>query len=193
MMNKPQTLTNQQNRTRRDLILAMQGLLATTAFENITTKQIYTRAMVHHSTFYRYFTDKYDLLGAVLQELCAQIDAQMSTQTEFVDALTATIQANRLMFQNITTNHAMYYELIQIISKLLLQGAQTVATDSTDTLLRLISNSPHPTTASYSFAGMLVGVLVKWTEDPSTNEYANLKQFITDTLADLNNMQNAHF
>ncbi|WP_165964864.1 TetR/AcrR family transcriptional regulator [Periweissella cryptocerci] len=181
-------MTNKQVRTRRDIIQALRELLNTTPFENITTKQICTTALVHHSTFYRYFTDKYDLLSALITELCAQFDGKMSEATAMAERISLIVQSNRVIFKNITASHAMYYELIQIISKLLRESAQNTPAANDDILIKLIKNSPHPEIASYSFAGMLVGVLVKWTEDPSTAQPARLKQFIEDVLNDLSNL-----
>lgn len=60
------TLTLKQQRTKLDIIKTMNSMLKTTPFDQITINVICQKAFIHHSTFYRYFADKYDLLGGVL-------------------------------------------------------------------------------------------------------------------------------
>ena len=62
---------------RRTYTLLQQAffkLLTEKPFEKITLKELCDTAMVPRSTFYRYFEDKYDLLGYCLQNLDLDID-----------------------------------------------------------------------------------------------------------------------
>src|SRR5437899_1924018 len=60
-------------RTRKLLSEALVALLAEQPFESITVRQICDRAMVHRATFYTHFTDKYQLLRSVLNDVQADL------------------------------------------------------------------------------------------------------------------------
>ena len=50
------------NRTVRDFENALEHLLEDQQFSHLTVDQICDEALLHRSSFYRYFHDKYDLL-----------------------------------------------------------------------------------------------------------------------------------
>lgn len=54
-------------RTQRDLVEAMVNLLRKEPFEKITIDDICDEALVHRSTFYRYYHNKYELLESMLE------------------------------------------------------------------------------------------------------------------------------
>ncbi|MEK0317409.1 TetR/AcrR family transcriptional regulator [Cohnella sp. 56] len=58
-------------RTRKLLANALMALLGENGrtFESLTVGEICERAMVHRTTFYKHFEDKYHLLGAALEDL----------------------------------------------------------------------------------------------------------------------------
>ena len=64
-------------RTKKLICKAFKALLEKKSFEGITVNEICQEAMVHRTTFYKYFTDKYDLLrfcyGATHDELIKNI------------------------------------------------------------------------------------------------------------------------
>lgn len=53
-------------KTQRALMDSFLGLLKTKNFSQITVQDLCDRAMVRRSTFYRHYSDKYDLLNQVL-------------------------------------------------------------------------------------------------------------------------------
>lgn len=53
-------------KTQRALMDSFLELLKTKNFSQITVQDLYDRAMVRRSTFYRHYSDKYDLLNQVL-------------------------------------------------------------------------------------------------------------------------------
>jgi AcrR family transcriptional regulator len=56
-------------RTHKLLWEALMALLAERAFEAITVKDICERAMVHRTTFYKHYEDKYALLAQGMREM----------------------------------------------------------------------------------------------------------------------------
>ncbi len=61
--------TLQQKRTEKVIFTAFQELLDQKPFSKITVNDITTQALMHRSTFYTHFTDKFDLLDRFLRNL----------------------------------------------------------------------------------------------------------------------------
>lgn len=76
---------------RRTYTLLQQAffqLLTEKPFEKITLKELCDTAMVPRSTFYRYFEDKYDLLGYCLQNFFEHMDLDIDViYLKSVDAM----------------------------------------------------------------------------------------------------------
>src|SRR5689334_3780144 len=56
-------------RTHKLLWEALMAELSQHSFEEITVRQICEHAMVHHSTFYKHYTDKYALLEHGIRQM----------------------------------------------------------------------------------------------------------------------------
>ena len=68
-------MTQQQEERKEALADSLRDLLKHEAIEKVTVDQICQGAKVHRSTFYRYFTDKYDLMYYSFERLMiARID-----------------------------------------------------------------------------------------------------------------------
>ena len=62
-MSEPQALVDLRvRRTHKLLWEALLAFIAEREFETISVKEICDRAMVHRTTFYKHYEDKYDLL-----------------------------------------------------------------------------------------------------------------------------------
>ncbi|RZI00587.1 TetR/AcrR family transcriptional regulator, partial [Staphylococcus condimenti] len=56
-------------KTKRALSESLFTLLESTMFSSITVNMICEEALVHRTTFYKHFYDKYDLLSYLLQNI----------------------------------------------------------------------------------------------------------------------------
>ncbi len=56
-------------RTNKFLVEALIDLLRTSSLEDVSVQDICNKAMVHRTTFYKHFADKYDLLGYFMDEI----------------------------------------------------------------------------------------------------------------------------
>ncbi|MFD0897501.1 TetR/AcrR family transcriptional regulator [Loigolactobacillus binensis] len=61
-------------KSKRDIEAAFIQLINQNGFSKITIKDICTTALVGRSTFYRYYEDKYDLLGKLIDKYTQIID-----------------------------------------------------------------------------------------------------------------------
>jgi AcrR family transcriptional regulator len=65
-------------RTRKLLWEALMAELSERAFEEITVKELCERAMVHRTTFYQHYEDKYALLEQGMREMYALLVAEVT-------------------------------------------------------------------------------------------------------------------
>ena len=75
-------------RTVRDFQNALLTLLEKNSFDHLTVDQICNEALLHRSSFYRYFNDKYDLLeqtmGAQISQIADSGDSEEDVIKQFV-------------------------------------------------------------------------------------------------------------
>ena len=65
-------------RTHKLLWEALMALMAERAFEEITVKEICERAMVHRTTFYKHYEDKYALLEQGMRQMYDALVAEVT-------------------------------------------------------------------------------------------------------------------
>ena len=71
-------------RTVRDFQNALLVLLENNSFDHLTVDQICKEALLHRSSFYRYFNDKYDLLEQTLKTKVVQIVDSGSSEDDIL-------------------------------------------------------------------------------------------------------------
>ncbi|GEK28206.1 TetR/AcrR family transcriptional regulator [Furfurilactobacillus siliginis] len=179
--------TKKQLHTRNLIIQTMYGLLQHKPFSAITTADICSAAAIHHTTFYRYFTDKYALLGATLTDTCAPIITLMTQGMTFLDALLQLIDQNRTVMLNITAHNQrndVYYDLVQIFAQQLTLAATTEIT-MTDPLLVKLQAADNLDYAAHAVAGMIVGVLIGWADGSRSAEPNDLQTLFSERFLQL--------
>lgn len=178
--------TSKQIRTKKIIVQALAELLEDYPFDRITIKMICKEAGVHHRTFYRYFADKYDVLQQILQGFCAKLDIDLDEHTQFTSIIAKYVIQKWNLIKNITTanrNNGVYFDLIVMISHVISTNAHKSGAVS-DHLFQIVVNSPHPDYAAYSFAGMIVGTLIKWGKEGNQVDQHELESLLDDTLKD---------
>ncbi|ANZ60584.1 hypothetical protein AYR62_13040 [Secundilactobacillus paracollinoides] len=162
------TQTLKQQRTKLDIVTTMNTLLKTTPFDQITIGTICKTAMIHHSTFYRYFDDKYALLGEVLMLICKPVQADLNQGVDFMTAISRVMTANQAQLRNMTSQNkstTVYTDLTKILADNL---KTAIISDTTHPLITQLRRASQPEFLAYAYAGMLVGIIQKWNEDPQT-------------------------
>lgn len=74
--------SNSNIRTKRDITNAFMKLLTTKTFSFITIQDICEKSLVHRSTFYRYYEDKYDLLNKVTTMIATDFFQNVNSNRE---------------------------------------------------------------------------------------------------------------
>ncbi|MEZ4712922.1 MAG: TetR/AcrR family transcriptional regulator [Caldilineaceae bacterium] len=154
-------------RTRKMLQQAFIGLVLERGFEDITVNMLAERAMINRATFYRHYTDKYDLAEKVYADLTADYMASVQAldSTDPVDGWT-------LLFEHVAAYADFYLALLTGIPHF-----QERVRDQIETQLHQIFNSigldegqtamPLPLILRYLAAAQM-GIVQWWLETNRT-------------------------
>ncbi len=167
------------NRTVRDFQNALETLLINQPFEKLTVDQICNEALLHRSSFYRYFHDKYDLLEQLLKQRLGTLWEQAQTEDELIESLVQYVSDHKKLFRNLTTSasrDSLYTELLRICSEILLGLRE--AEDDEATIVRLMKASPNPELTACTLGGGLMGILYWWQEQNYDASDAEMIEFI---------------
>ena len=97
-------------KTHKLLIEALFKLLETKPFENIKLNEICEEAMIHKTTFYNHFSDKYELLKFAITELQKSMIKQTNTTNS--DLITYYLDLDRLYMNHIKENKNFYRSIL---------------------------------------------------------------------------------
>lgn len=92
-------------RTHKLLYSALLDLMEKQPFENITVKQICDLAMVHRTTFYTHFNDKFDLLSRALRQIA-------DDELNFVDTFISPSEAIKEVFSVAIKHKKLFSQLL---------------------------------------------------------------------------------
>lgn len=147
-------------RTELDLQRAMYQLLEQRSISQITVEQICSQALIHRSSFYRYYTDKFDLLDQMvihaLEELLAAERKNAAGSTIMAQFIGTHTQILRHLL--VTNSDADNSRSQQVINNCFVTLAQTEASDR---VLETIRDSQHPDLTAYLVSGVVMSI-VQW-------------------------------
>jgi len=130
-------------------------------FETITVKDICDRAMVHRTTFYNHYVDKYDLLRSGMQETYEMLVAESNLADDGPSAY-------RLFFSHVAAHRSLY--LVMLCGSGANSFQAWLRDRLTESLIKKMQQSekegeswsmPLPMLA-YFCAGAIVGTLTWW-------------------------------
>lgn len=180
--------TLKQQRTKKEIIDAMKQLLGRENFSDITVKQVCETAMIHHSTFYRYFLDKYDLLQAVLGIICDDINILLNAGQTVGDATFEIVKREENIFRHLNDyqrESSFYSDFLNGLSGLITEYATKDKSVSHDALLEIVKRSKNPELASYTAAGAILGIIAKWNDEVTPVSNETLHTFLDDSYTQL--------
>lgn len=175
------------NRTVRDFETALGNLLQRVPFDKLTVDQICKEALLHRSSFYRYFHDKYDLLEQLIKSQLNVLVAKTESEDDLIEAFITYVGEHRALFQNLTTvnvHSSLNAELFKIISEILLDRR---VGDGRDVVSQALDHSPNPKMLAYILSGATMGAFEWWREEnysvPPTEVMAVIRQVLYGTQA----------
>ncbi|MCM3022579.1 TetR/AcrR family transcriptional regulator C-terminal domain-containing protein [Heyndrickxia ginsengihumi] len=161
--------SKQKQRTKKDIATALIALLDTQSFDSITVNDICDRGLIHRSTFYRHFQDKYSLLAYAIQLIYKEISTHTLNKglndRAFIEELVNYVDKHRKLFINVTINNRkgdIYDELVKLISEVILTNAENMD----DPISVSINGSSNPKLLSSFYSGGIIEVLKQWINNP---------------------------
>ena len=176
-------------RTTRDFQNALLTLLEDHLFERLTVDQICREAMLHRSSFYRYFRDKYDLLEQTLNSQVGRVINNSDSEEDIINQLINYIAQHKNVFRHLaseTAHSSLYSEMMHIISKILLERRHE---KSNDTVIKLLQSADDPEMLAYILSGGIIGTFYWWQEQNYDVSIDQVVKFAEEALLSLSNGQ----
>lgn len=151
------------NRTVRDFQNALETLLQTKPFDKLTVDQICSEALLHRSSFYRYFHDKYDLLEQLINTRFNTLNEKATSEDDFIESAINYVDKNRDVFRHLSTDgtsNGLYTELIKISSEIIFE--QKDNPNVNNTIAKALRRSSNPEMLSYMLGGSIIGACYWW-------------------------------
>lgn len=95
-------------RTQKLLIDAIMSLLREKSFNEIHISDICDKAMVHRTTFYKHFEDKYDLLNHAMNKLLESFEKKIIEFNEIEEPRQYYLDLFRVILEHMSKNKEMY-------------------------------------------------------------------------------------
>ncbi|WP_297424834.1 TetR/AcrR family transcriptional regulator C-terminal domain-containing protein [Clostridium sp.] len=102
------TLDLRIRRTHKLLFDSLTSLLTEKAFEDIRVSDICDKAMVHRTTFYKHFEDKYQLLDFLLGQIMIDFKEKNLNSACDVNSREYYVNLIRLLFEHMNENKKLY-------------------------------------------------------------------------------------
>lgn len=149
-------------RTIRDFENALITLLEKNSFEGLTVDQICKEALMHRSSFYRYFSDKYDLLEQTLNAQINKLTENTDSEDDIIKQLLSYIDKNKDVIRHLAPNSArssLYTEILNILSQVLLERRNL---ETNDPIVTALQKSDNPEMLAYVLSGAIIGTFYWW-------------------------------
>lgn len=180
-------MSQTQKRTKREIILSLFDLLETNSFANITVNQICETAMIHRSTFYRYFNDKFDLAENLLEELADRLSREANkNQRDTLAEIDRFLVENLHLIQNLIPDQysKFFPEFSRILEDLITSRLKEKDLQN-DMIVRIVNESAYPELMVSFITNSVMGVLTKLFENPSKENMQQVKNFLFETFQKL--------
>lgn len=180
-------MSQTQKRTKREIILSLFDLLETNSFANITVNQICETAMIHRSTFYRYFNDKFDLAENLLEELADRLSREANkNQRDTLAEIDRFLVENLHLVQNLIPDQysKFFPEFSRILEDLITSRLKEKDLQN-DMIVRIVNESAYPELMVSFITNSVMGALTKLFENPSKENMQQVKNFLFETFQKL--------
>ena len=160
----------------------------TKPFEKITVDQICNEALLHRSSFYRYFHDKYDLLEQLINTRLNQIVEESDTEDDFIQLTISYLGNHKKVFRHLSgdsANSTFYTEMIRILSEVLLKQADSERQVKVSEVAKEIHDSSNPELLSYVYAGAIIGGCYWWQMNSYDVPVQKVVDFVKQTVLQL--------
>ena len=172
-------------RTVRDFQNALMTLLENNSFDHLTVDQICKEALLHRSSFYRYFNDKYDLLEQTLKAQVVRIVDNGDSEDDIVKQVVTYIDQHRNVVRHLAasdSHSSLYSELLQILTQMFLERREQ---ESKDPVIQALQKSDNPELLAYTLSGAILGGFHWWQSKNYNVPVKEVISFVRETVHSL--------
>ncbi|WP_423801871.1 TetR/AcrR family transcriptional regulator [Neobacillus sp. SAB-20_R2A] len=149
-------------RTRRQIIQSFIHVLQTKRFSSITIQEICDDALIHRTTFYRYYEDKYSLLKDFIYHLSEEIiQLNKKSNADPFKLLVDYVEKNSVLFENTllgSDGHILFKSMVKIASDIIREHSKT----ENDPISKKINQSKYPDVICDLYATSFMTILQNW-------------------------------
>lgn len=156
--------------TKKAIREALEKLLKNNALEKITVKELCAEADINRATFYRYYTDIYDLFASIEHEFVEEVFAENNMSEESL---------NERLMEVIYQNQGFYREFFH--SHLESAYVQKQIEEKYQVFFSEIQKEWDEQTARYTFQYMkdgIIGILKAWVENGCKETPEQMEQIV---------------
>lgn len=168
-MANSKTLDLRIRRTHKLLFDALTLLLSEKNFDNISITDICDKAMVHRTTFYKHFEDKYHLLDSLISQLVQNFEEKSTKQTPANNPRQYYVNLFKLLLEHMQENIKMYSvgllnngSAIKVLQKIVVE--RTKSKLENDESNGLIFSIPVPILSEF-YSSAMVSLSIWWVEN----------------------------
>ncbi|OOM76510.1 TetR/AcrR family transcriptional regulator [Clostridium sp. BL-8] len=168
-MANSKTLDLRIRRTHKLLFDALTLLLAEKNFDNISITDICDKAMVHRTTFYKHFEDKYHLLDSLISQLVQNFEEKSTKETPANNPRQYYVNLFKLLLEHMQENIKMYSvgllnngSAIKVLQKIVVE--RTKSKLENDESNGLIFSIPVPILSEF-YSSAMVSLSIWWVEN----------------------------
>lgn len=168
----------------------LKDLLAEKTLEKISINDICDRAYINHSSFYRYYGSKYDLLADAMPLITDDIfkgDYHKITDVDYTRRILYWAVTNRKLVKNLTTHNEHYDTHMELVRYSAVTIKHAIATFTPEELakrpiLTAIVNAPMPDLCIDAFCSAVLGVILVLADrdSVSTDDLDQLVAYLTN-------------
>ncbi|WP_054735438.1 TetR/AcrR family transcriptional regulator [Secundilactobacillus similis] len=159
------------------------SLVEEKSFEKITVRDLCQRAHLNHSTFYRQYHNKYELLMDILPEFIENVfSGEWTNSEEMLRSILAWTEDNRIVVRNLLAeidSMTTYRELLRAVSEQILSNP--IQNTVTSTLADTINRMYFPKLVAENMATLMFQVVLQWADQSKFTE-AKREAYIADVL-----------
>lgn len=100
-------------KTKKNLYEGLLQLMKDISFEDIKVSEICNVSLVNRSTFYDHFSDKYELLEALIKDLENELSEKLENNQKFESAKEYYMSMISILFKHISDNLNVYSSIVK--------------------------------------------------------------------------------
>lgn len=164
------------SKTYKNLINIINEELITKSIDGITVSDICKKAHIHRTTFYSYFSDKYELLDASLNYRLDNILQEIVNNNKFSSSKEFYRVIIQRLVDGIYENHSFYKNLVFRNGQELMNAFEKALSNKTEEVITMNNEFPnisHDVVGKF-YSGAIISVLINWVKNDCKMEKSEL-------------------